>query len=357
MSGREELLKYACSGKRQAWVGRKVSYDMDGINIQDATGFRMHASFHRKYDVVWYYETLLDELGELGWKICLDELIRLLKEDGCLIIRIRDNTNPSLFMLKEFLFSNVNIDVWLGFEDCDIDIHVWTCVFKIHRRNIRIYEKKDWTFGILTSGTKVGNVLHYLESIRSQDKDNKHEIIISGPKNDAYKKFHVKYIDMGQFRDDKYAEIARKKNVIAKCASNTNIMIVHDRFALGDNFFEGFEKYGYDFDFLSVKQFLLDGTEFPCQMKTEKTLQPSATIYVKDFNCCYDTQFINGGLLILKKHTVESVPLNDMLMWFQMEDVEFSSRCIKHGIIPRVNYLSAVTVLDMRKEYLPYLQE
>lgn len=352
MNSREQLLQYAMSGKKQAWVGRKVPYDMDSINIIDSSAFRMDPSFHRKYDIVWYYENLFDLLGEFKWKICLDELIRLLKKDGMLVIRLRENENPSLFMLKEFLFRDINIDVQLDYENCDETCRIWTCVFKIHRKNIEIYEKKDWTFGILTSGKKVQNVLYFLDSIRKLDPMNKHEIIISGPKNELYEKFYVKYINMNQFRDDKYAEIAKKKNVIVNQASNTNVMIVHDRFMLNNDFFIGFEKYGYDFDFLTVKQFLKDGREFPCQGKLEKNLIFSKVSRVNELNFCCESQFINGGILIFKKRMVENLPLNDMLMWNQMEDVAYSERCIANGIVPRVNYLSSTTVLEMREGYL-----
>ena len=71
-----------------------------------------------------------------------------------------------------------------------------------------------------------------MQSIRNQDKEAKHEIIISGPHKASYDKYNVKYLDQSQFRDEQFAEISKKKNAIAQMASNPNLLIAHDRFYL-----------------------------------------------------------------------------------------------------------------------------
>jgi hypothetical protein len=203
----------------------------------------------------------------------------------------------------------------------------------------------------LTSGKRTDNVIKFLDSVRKQDKNNEYEIIISGPKNKKYEKYDVKYLEMSSFRDDEYAEISRKKNAIVDMASNANLLIIHDRYVLGDKFFIGFDQYGYDFDYLTVEQFYESGAVFPSYCAIDRPLLWSKPIRIDNYSEVFDTHYLNGGLLIFKTHIIKKIRFNDLLMWNQMEDVEITKAVMEQGVLPRINILSSAITIGIDESY------
>ena len=348
----QTLIQYLNQGGQQIWIGTKAPFDMVTLDLLNSANYRASSVHHRKYDVVWFFETMLDDVGKLGWKILVDELIRLIGEEGRLIIRLWENRVPSGPLLKKFLFRRMGIETELEYEKLDRECGLWCFVFKIKRLNIEKYAADDWTFAMLTLGNKVDNVVRFLKSIRENDPRHDSEIIIVGPENEKYDEYDVKYIGLDRFRDGQYAEISKKKNAIIEMATKSNLMIVHDRFTLNSNFFSGFEKWGYDFDFATVSQYMLDGKEYPGYAASNDYFRFTGQLWVKELRHLYDNQYVNGGLVIFKTHTAKKIHFNDMLMWAQMEDVEVSQVCIENGIIPRVNFISEALVLEMSEGYL-----
>lgn len=338
-----EILEYAkkINGEKQAWIGANPQFDMDIALLESCTNFRLPSKFHGIYDTVWLYEKPLNEYHVLSWKIILDEAIRLLKENGRLVIKIAETAEITVPAVKNFLGRNINLDVSIDYEYQKDGLY--TIVFNIKRQNFEIYQDKTWTFAMLTGGQKDDVVIKFLESIRNNES-TKSQIIISGPKKEIYDRFDVEYLDLSQYRDDKYAEISRKKNDIAKMASGANILIAHDRYYLNDNFFNDFEKYGYDFDFLAMRQIsAVDNKEYPyyCYYYNHvlgHTHVGSSNDYMKLF----DTQYINGGLMVFKTKTLSKLRFNSLIFWNQKEDVEITLEFMKNSIIPRVNFYSNI---------------
>ncbi len=340
----EYLLKLAAQKGKHAWIGGMPPFNMDIVDIESCTNFRLSPNFHGKYDVVWLYERELQTYHVLSWKIILDEAIRLLKENGTLIIRMHRTQYISLPVLKNFLGRNPNLEIDVEYESPDWSIFV----FKIKRLNFADYQSNLWTFAMLTGGKKDDLVIKFLESIRRHDPKNKHEIIISGPKKKEYDKYKVQYLDLSQFRDNEYAEIAKKKNAIADMAKNPNLLIAHDRYYLEDNFFENFDKYGYDWDFLAIRQACPDGHEFPfyCALY-EPALTWTHPINCHEYAHLLNTQYVNGGAMVFKTRTLQKIRFNPLLFWGEMEDVEVTKEFMEKSIIPRVGFLTTlITVLD-----------
>lgn len=338
----EFLLEIVKQHGKQAWIGGCPPFEMDIIDLESCTNFRLSPNFHHQYDVVWLYEKRLDEYHPLSWKIILDEAIRLLKENGILIVHIHQNRYMSVPLLKSFLGRHINLDVDVDYEKNDSIF-----VFKIKRLNFSKYSSNLWSFAMLTGGKKDDVVLKFLKSIRDNDPENKHEIIISGPQKEIYDNYHVRYLDLSSFRDTEYAEISKKKNAIAEMASNPNLLIVHDRYYLADDFFNTFENYGYDWDFLAIKQAFENGDEFPfyCALY-EPVLSWTHPINFTTYNHLFETQYVNGGCMIFKTHILKQLRFNPLLFWNQMEDVEITQEFLKHSIVPRVNFISKVIVVD-----------
>lgn len=340
----EYLLKLAGRKGTHAWVGKLPPLNMDVIDMESCTNFRVGPNLHGQYDVVWVYEKELQNYHVLSWKIILDEAVRLLKENGTLVVHMHQNRYTTIPMLKNFLGRNPNLDVDIEYESKESGIFV----FKIKRLNFADYQSNLWTFAMLTGGKKDDIVIKFLESIRKHDPKHKHEIIISGPKKKEYDKYKVQYLDLSQFRDAEYAEISKKKNAIADMAKNPNLLIAHDRYYLEDDFFENFEKYGYDWDFLACRQSWPDGHEFPfyCALY-EPALSWTLCINSHEYRHLLNTQYVNGGVMVFKTKTLQKMRFNPLLFWNDMEDVEVTKKFMDNSIIPRVNYLPClVTIQD-----------
>jgi len=348
LNGNEKnrLMDFITKINRHVWVGMLSSFNMDTIDMESCTNFRLAPELHQKYDAVWLYEKRLDHYHILSWKIIIDEALRLLGENGFLVIRLQENKNFTIPMVKSFLGRNINIKIDIELEYLNESAEYIT-IFKIKRLNIDKYKDNLWTFAMLTGGKKDENVIKFLESIRSNDKKNEHEIIISGPKKEIYNKYNIKYLDMSQFRDEQYAEISKKKNAIAKIASNPNLLIAHDRYYLNNTFFSDFEKYGYDFDFLAIRQLFEDGTEFPSYtFLYEPDITYTHQVVCRNYQYLFRLQYVNGGIMVFKSHNLRAIPFNNLLFWNQMEDVEISQAFISNSLIPRVNFINTVYAVN-----------
>jgi hypothetical protein len=356
LNGNEKnrLLDFITKINRHAWVGMESSFNMDNIDMESCKNFRLAPELHQKYDAVWLYEKRLDHYHILSWRIIIDEALRLLGENGFLVIRLQENKDFTFPMVKSFLGRNINIKIDIELEYVNESAEYVT-IFKIKRLNIDKYKDNRWTFAMLTVGKKDENVIRFLESIRENDKENKHEIIISGPKKEIYNKYNVKYLDMSQFRDEKYAEISKKKNAVAKIASNPNLLIAHDRYYLSKTFFSDFEKYGYDFDFLAIRQLLEDGTEYPSYtFLYEPYLTRTPQVVCRNYQYLFRRQYVNGGIMLFKSHNLRAIPFNNLLFWDQMEDVEISQSFINNSLIPRVNFINTAYAINDKSERMGF---
>ena len=338
------LLNLVVQKAKHAWIGCRPPANMDAMDIESCANFRLSSNFHGQYDTVWLYEQELQNYHILSWKIILDESLRLLKENGKLVVHMHQNRYMTIPKLKSFLGRHINLQVYMVYESKDFSIFV----FDIKRLNFKDYSSDLWTFAMLTGGKKDDVVIKFLKSIRNHDPQKKHEIIISGPKKEIYDVYGVRYLDLSQFRDKEYAEISRKKNAIVCMAKNPNLLIAHDRYYLDDGFFENFAKYGYDWDFLACRQQWEDGTEFPfyCALY-EPELTWTQGINSHEYKHLLNTQYVNGGAMVFKTRTLQKIQFNPLLFWDQMEDVEITRVFMQHSLIPRVNCLSAlITIMD-----------
>jgi len=345
----QRFLSFVSYPGRHLWIGEFPIVDADKINIKKCTNYRTSGCNYTKYSVIWIIEDYLSDIKE--WRIVLDELIRLLEKDGLIVCRYKKSAKYfSNIALKNFLARRFLCDVDLVLEQDNLDIGITTSVFKIKRKNLEIYKDKSWTFGIITSGNKVDNVVKFCQSVRDQIGGSEHEIIIVGPKEKEYGKFNVKHLEV--IVDESKGEICKKKNAIIKASNGSNIVIAHDRYYLANNFVESFDIYGYDFDYLTVPQFYEDGNVFPALngFNSDK-LYWSSVYYTENFNIYPDNVFVNGGFIVLKKNTAQKLPFNDLLYWNQAEDVELAKYYLNNSLVPRVNSITAAYTLGITSEY------
>lgn len=351
-----------------------VEIDCEKIDLNSYKFCKAPSSFYQKYDVIWCGFNNSDTL--LNWRTILDEMVRMIDGEGRIITKIEVTGDFKVCYEYQRILANIKMHLFrrVGLK-CDVEYEEpkifhshskgdslkvgseLVTVFKVKRENIAMYCDKSWTFSMITGGNKVEEVVKFCRSVRKFDKNFNHEILICGPENTAYSEFKVSYLDSAKYRDE-YAEITKKKNDIAIAASNQNLLIAHDRFILGEDFFSGFEKYGYDFDFIAVKTVGNDGIEEDSWISLTKNIfdkrvlrfgdffDASSALGLKEFSATKDKDlsysFLSGGCLIFKRDILRKLKFNELIFWHQIEDWEIADHFINNGILPQINNFSSV---------------
>ena len=175
-----------------------------------------------------------------------------------------------------------------------------------------------FTFGIVTVGSS--RVPTIIKSIK--DNVPNPEIIVVGgePIN------NVKHVPFNE--TEKTAWITRKKNIITQGASYENIVYLHDYIVLTEGWYEGFLRFGDDWDVCMNVVTNLDGTRY-----RDWTTWDDPEVKMKRVDYDYKkTQYlyISGAYWVAKKSFMEANPLDESLCWGQGEDVEWSKRIRDH---------------------------
>jgi hypothetical protein len=197
----------------------------------------------------------------------------------------------------------------------------------------------SWSFIICTDGI---NNLRFIpiiiESIRKQNIPN-YEILVSVEKDSPFfkneKNVKVIYVDTKQF--------TVKKNEAAKHAMYDNLCFLHDYVILSDNWYEGYQQFGYDWNVSTTRSININGTRFWdwCvynhpelgHAKVDYCMEATPYHYAprNNFSC--------------KKIFFLDNPLNNLT---DGEDIEWSLR-IQHKWNYKLNKISSVNFLKLQK--------
>lgn len=137
--------------------------------------------------------------------------------------------------------------------------------------------------------------------------------------------------------------ITKKKNDMVKMAKYDNIVFIHDYVTFEPDWFDGFVKFGDDWDIAMSVIINHDGTRFrdwisfddPDVMPHRRQYRNSSPQIAIDFHSAYmpsydydKTQYmyISGSYWVAKKHVMEAEPLDERLLWGETEDIEWSFR-------------------------------
>lgn len=339
----------------QVWLGTSPLPTAKSLDLWLYPNLRAPADQHGMYRTVWVYEINLGQVDTRQVDLVIDEACRLVGQRGRMVFRFRESKQFSIFQLKHFLGRRYGIQARVQNE-----FRVgkeWCVVVEVERTDLKRYQQRGWTFGILTQGVRVENLQAFFESIRSQPEGEEAEILVCGPKLPQFERYRLNYVEV-DVRED-LAEICRKKNAIARAATQPNLCLVHDRYRLEPGFFAGFDKYGYDFDYLTVTQRYENGEHFPdyCAL-SQHELTWNTSLDCLDINYLLPRQYINGGVTILKTATFRDLPLNELIFWNQAEDVELGKAYRDVSLPPRCNSYSAMVTMGIDAAYtrkiLPY---
>jgi len=222
----------------------------------------------------------------------------------------------------------------------------------------------DFTFGIITDGNNDNFIDIIIDSIEKNNIPNYEIIIVGNTKIKNSDNIKIIFFD----ETIKPGWITRKKNIISINSKYENIVLLHDYIKLNDDWYNGFLKFGNDFDWCITKIVTQNGNRF-----RDYTLFP----YVVDFlninyspsdinpyfyNYCllpYDFEnniktnkymYISGAYYVIKKKIATNHLLDEKLLHCQGEDAEFSKRLHHNGIIIKCNQFSSVSLLKYKEQ-------
>lgn len=208
-----------------------------------------------------------------------------------------------------------------------------------------------FTFGIITNAQD-GVSEHLLKSIQSIRELHvpEYEIIIVGTKENLLKHEYlndnnpnIKFIDFNE--NIKPAWITKKKNLITHVAKYVNIVYQHDYVYYDKDWYEGFKKFGENFDVCLNKILNGDHTRFrEWTMFPYHCCYPMSNPYSKQSKALWDFagiennetmlphdemrftkyQYVSGSYWVAKKHVMQEFPLDESLCWGQGEDLAFT---------------------------------
>lgn len=320
------------------WIGNFPPFLCNSLNLRQATGYRASAVLHGRNDVVWC--VVPESYDETDWPIVLDEALRLLRARGYMVLRIPHHFSQ-MAKIKSYLTRKFGFSIRIV-DEVNLPSGLFS-IMEVERVNFNASISKTWTIGILASGKRDGIVKRMLQELHQSSRGREIEVLIFGPVNPELIELGGQYLREEDFGiNQNLNEISRKKNAIAQVASGDNLLICHDRYFIGPDFFDSFNIFGYDFDLMTVNQTFEDGQIFP-GLGFINGLELDCLQYISNVSDYVDGCYINGGLIIAKRVFLEAIPLSNLCFWNQAEDGEFSVIARQRGVIPRYN--SATTVM------------
>lgn len=207
-----------------------------------------------------------------------------------------------------------------------------------------------FTFGIITTNPESENVVRVLHSIEQQHiPDDDYEVIIIGGTHP----YSNKLLNIIPFDESVRAGwITRKKNIITENALYDNIVYMHDYIALNTDWYQGFLKFGSDFNVCMTPIINADGSRFRDWTLWPHDITPDGSANLNallpyDVTDLSKFMYFSGAYWIAKKHVMQEFPLDESLSWGESEDVKFSKEVRKHFTF-NLNPNSSVRLLKMK---------
>jgi hypothetical protein len=196
----------------------------------------------------------------------------------------------------------------------------------------------NWSFGIISDGKKNERVLQIIHQISEFSIPN-YEVLICGPfpYNHTTISSNVKVIGDSDLYKDLRAPISAKKNRIIDNANFNNLVIMHDRISFPSNWFEKIKGYGNYFDVLQPQ--ILDEESKSRQVQDWMYFSGDFSDFSNtkggyvEYNKWNSSIYIDGGLIIIKKHVIENVRYNENLNWGEAEDLDLCRRLYLSGAL------------------------
>jgi len=186
----------------------------------------------------------------------------------------------------------------------------------------------DFTFGVCVTSHNKDYHDMIIDSIEQLNIPN-YEILFIGVED--CENDRVKLLDFDE--SVKKGWITRKKNLLCQNAKFENVVLLHDYVAFNALWYEGFLKFGNDWEAAMNVILNSDGNRFRdwC-LNPYDVIPPEGPIANREFLLPYEETKLNskmyfsGAYWVAKTKFMLSHPLDEKLGWAESEDMEWSNR-------------------------------
>jgi len=261
----------------------------------------------------------------------LHQCLKLVAPDAVVEMSIRDNQHLTAFGCKSVLEKLFPGQFrWIAqFKHGPID-HLLR--YRRQAPGHRTYGAMHtgWTFGMLTTGTRLANVERFIDSIERQCH-GPYEILLVSPVDlgALAERRHVRVLRFVEHDD--LGWITKKKNLISAEAQYSDILICHDRFWLTDDFCRTFEDWGYGYGLAAVRVRLPDGSRGLDWAVVSSQNHVWSAGGLLDYRAYSQYAYNPGGATVIRKVFWQDYPWNENLFWNEHEDVELCRRVQRGG--------------------------
>ena len=362
-----KLLNDVYNGGQIYWAGQRpptVNLTVSQ-SLFDAEGdFRLSPTEHGGYSTVYLVEYDIGLYKQ--WPLILDEALRLFEYEktGTLFVRFSQTDLLSAFSFAAFLRRRKDFFFELVYQDEFSNGVIAYCLRC--RREAAAPALSSIEFALITDGHRPEAVARFVDSvaaIRGIDFID-WKIAICGPAEFCHKlatnsNNRIRYVDAPLQHEDK-GWITRKKNMLVGTSLADNMLIAHDRYEVTPAFLEQLFEFGADFDVVVPAQLDAFGGRFPDWVATgsQWSRTRSGMLEHGDYS---PHGYVNGGVIIGKRHIFSDAPWSELLFWGQYEDVELSRALTSIGVTPRFARSVVLRAVTARPNYLkdftrlPYL--
>jgi hypothetical protein len=206
----------------------------------------------------------------------------------------------------------------------------------------------NFTFGIITTPQSCGFLQILVDSITEQNIPN-FEIIVVGGIN-AVDDDVLKVIPFDESKKKMW--ITKKKNIVTENAKYENIVFMHDYVKLEPGWYDGFLKFGDDFNVCMNKVKNFDGTRFrdwTLCFRDVEFLNNREWLIPYSMTTLSHLMYISGAYWVAKTEFMKKYPLDESLSWGESEDIEWSEQ-VRQVTSFKMNENSTVSLLKMKQQ-------
>jgi hypothetical protein len=222
----------------------------------------------------------------------------------------------------------------------------------------------EFTFGIITDGNVDDRLHQIIDSIEANCVPT-YEIIVVGNSGVCRDRTRVIPFDDSQKPG---CWITRKKNIIVDEAAYENVVLLHDYIALDTDWYNGFVRFGENYDWCvspivnqdgsRFRDFTLFGYTYRFGETTIGNVEELDPYFLSHCLLPYTFRstpainqylYISGSYYIIKRTLARENPLNEKLLACQGEDLDLTSRLHQKGILIKCNPYSRVRFLKQKE--------
>jgi glycosyltransferase involved in cell wall biosynthesis len=260
----------------------------------------------------------------------LHQCVKFTQRGTRLEVRLFDNQHLTSFGFKSLLERQFPGQfAWAG-QERDGSLHVLRYERRTSSHRCYWEPHTGWTFGMLTTGTRLENVRRFIDSIERHCREP-YEILIVSPKRlgDLERRRGVRVILFAE-RDD-LGWITRKKNLICAEAAFSDILVCHDRFSIDPEFAVSFSQWGFAYGLAAPRVRLPDGRRGLDWAVVSSQNHVWSSGGLLDYRAYSQYAYNPGGATIVRKAFWRDFPWNENLFWNEHEDVELCRRIQRAG--------------------------